>query len=119
VSRFPAAFRPPAFASCAILSRRGVLPSSRSAYQPMGWTSTGFPRSARMSPDRGGCLLDPGAVVPTRSERNIPTSTCRFPAASPTPLPPATIRRGPQSRGINEGSRDSPVRSSSRPYSPG
>ena len=33
VSRFPAAFRPPAFASRVILSRQGVGPSSRSAYR--------------------------------------------------------------------------------------
>jgi hypothetical protein len=33
VSRFPAAFRPPAFASRVILSRQGVGPSSQSAYQ--------------------------------------------------------------------------------------
>ena len=33
VSRFPAAFRPPAFASRVILSRQGVGPSLRSAYQ--------------------------------------------------------------------------------------
>ena len=84
-----------------------------------GWTTTGFPRSARMRPDRGGCLLYPGAVVPTWPERNVPASTRRFPAASPEPLPPSAIRQGPQSRGISEGSRNSPVRSSSRPYSPG
>jgi hypothetical protein len=33
VFRFPAAFRPPAFASRVILSRQGVGPSSRSAYR--------------------------------------------------------------------------------------
>lgn len=33
MSRFPAAFRPPAFASRVILSRQGVGPSSRSAYR--------------------------------------------------------------------------------------
>ena len=33
VSRFPAAFRPPAFASRVILSRQGVGPSLRSAYR--------------------------------------------------------------------------------------
>ena len=67
----------------------------------------------------GGCLLYPGAVVPTQPERNVPVGTRRFSAASPEPLPLALTGRGPQSRGISEGSRDSPVRSSSRPYSPG
>jgi hypothetical protein len=68
------------------------VPPGSSAFLTVGlpaidWTSTGFPRSARMSPDRGGCLLYPGAVVPTRPEGNVPTGTRRFPTASPEPLP--------------------------------
>jgi hypothetical protein len=59
VSRFPAAFRPPAFASRSSDSRRGVGPSLRSAYRPEGRTATGLPRSARMSCDRVGCPLYP------------------------------------------------------------
>jgi hypothetical protein len=59
VSRFPAAFRPPAFASRSSDSRRGIGPSLRSAYRPSGRTPTGLPRSARMSCDRGGCPLYP------------------------------------------------------------
>jgi hypothetical protein len=63
LSRFPVAFRPPAFASQSSDSRRGVGPSLRSAYRrtPIGAhrTSTGLPRSARMSYDRGGCPLCP------------------------------------------------------------
>jgi hypothetical protein len=59
VSRFPAAFQPPAFASRSSDSRRGVPPSSRSAYRPNGRTPTGLPRSARTSRDRVGCSLYP------------------------------------------------------------
>ena len=84
-----------------------------------GWTSTGFPRSPRVRPDRGGCLLYPGAVVSSRPEINLPPGTRCFPAASPTPPSPSFIPGGSQSRGINEGSRHSPVRSSFRPYPPG
>jgi hypothetical protein len=45
-----------------ILSRRGVLLPSRSAYQATSaWTPTGFPRSAHPSRDRIGCPLYPEA----------------------------------------------------------
>jgi hypothetical protein len=66
VSRFPAAFRLPAFASRSSDSRRGIPPSSRSAYRPKGRTPTGLPRSARTSCDRGGCPLYPedGGALP-------------------------------------------------------
>ena len=71
-----------------------------------------------MRPDRGGRLLDPGAMVSTRRERNVPAGIRRFPAASPTPPPQQTSAGARQSRGINEGSPNSPVRSSSRPWPP-
>jgi hypothetical protein len=67
---FPWPFGPPSLASRVILSRRGIVPSSRSADQAAAWTPTGFPRSARVRHDRGGCPLDPGAVVLTRSLAN-------------------------------------------------
>ena len=58
-SRFPVAFRLPAFASWSSDSRQGIGPSSRSAYRarPAARTPTGLPRSARTSCDRGGCPL--------------------------------------------------------------
>jgi hypothetical protein len=62
LSRFPVAFRPPAFASRSSDSRRGVGPSLRSAYRTRPRarrTSTGLPRSTRTSCDRGGCPLCP------------------------------------------------------------
>ena len=62
--RFPAAFRLPAFASWASCSRQGIpplltvgLPRAHTACR----TLTGFPRSARMRYDRGGCPLYPGS----------------------------------------------------------
>jgi hypothetical protein len=60
VSRFPATFRPPAFASRVILSRQGVGPSSRSAYQAtIGPDPDGVSMSTHARYDRGGCLLCP------------------------------------------------------------
>jgi hypothetical protein len=122
VSRFPVAFRR---TGIRLLSRPVPLRNSASLTVGLptvatdGRTSTGFPRFPRVRPDRGGCLLYPGAVVSTRSERNVPTGTRCFAAASPTPPPQPFIPGGSQSRGINGGSRDSPVRSSFRPYPPG
>jgi hypothetical protein len=87
VSRFPADFRPPAFASRSSDSRRGIRPSSRSAYRATARTPTGLPRSARMSCDRGGCPLYPedGGALPGQVVSL--TGACRFSAASPcTPL---------------------------------
>ena len=89
MSRFPAAFRPPAFASRSPCSRPGAGPSSRSAYRPPpgSRTRTGFPRSAPARYDRGGCPLYPrdGGARPGRMP--CPAVACRFPAASPcTPL---------------------------------
>jgi len=56
MSRFPAAFRLPAFASRSPCSRPGPGPSLRSAYRPPpgSRTRTGFPRSALTRYDRGG-----------------------------------------------------------------
>jgi hypothetical protein len=85
VSRFPVAFRPPAFASRVILSRQGVGPSSRSAYRALGRvrTLTGFPRSTRTRDGRGGCLLYPEGGGAHPVDHKSSTGACRFPAASP------------------------------------
>ena len=83
MSRFPVAFPLPAFASRSSDARRGVGLSLRSAYRPEGRTSTGLPRSARTSCDRGGCPLypeDDGAhpagspprPAPAASQRPVP-----------------------------------------------
>ena len=102
LSRFPVAFPLPAFASRSSDSRRGVGPSLRSAYRttPAARTSTGFPRSARMSYDRGGCPLYPedgGAHPDRRRARPAPAASQRPVLSSP---PPAFHRRGP----LNEAS---------------
>jgi hypothetical protein len=87
MSRFPVAFRPPAFASRSSDTRRGIRPSSRSASQPNGWTSTGLPRSAHMSCDRGGCPSIPRGrrCSPRTGDRAQPA-----PAASQRPVPKTT-----------------------------
>jgi hypothetical protein len=90
VSRFPVAFRPPAFASRSSCSRRGVGPSLRSAYRPR----------PRAHPDLDGVTafrtreLRPGWVPPLpRGRRCSPgqvvslTGACRSATASPCTPP--------------------------------
>jgi hypothetical protein len=122
VSRFPAAFRPPAFASRSSDSRRGAGPSSRSAYrtrQRRARTPTGLPRSARTSCDRDGCPLYPedGGALPGLGD--VPSRRLPLLGGQSFHPAPASHRQGSASRGINEGSRDSPVRSSPRLWPPG
>ena len=83
------------FASRPSDSRRGVGPSSRSAYRtsPPG-PRRGLPRFARTSCDRGGCLLCPEDGGAHPGWAGFPAGACRFPAASPCaplPLPPAEL----------------------------
>jgi hypothetical protein len=89
VSRFPGAFRPPAFASRSSDSRRGIGPSLRSAYRTRdrARTPTGLPRSARTSCDRGGRPLYPedGGALP--GLRDVPSR--RLPHHSGPSLHPA------------------------------
>jgi len=92
VSRFPVAFRPPAFASRSSDSRRGVGPSLRSAYRIKIRTSTGLPRCARSSWDRGGCLLYPeggGALLASPYRQPAPAAL-RRPALVPRSSIPST-----------------------------
>ena len=121
MSRFPAAFRPPAFASRSPCSRPGTGPSSRSAYRPPpgARTRTGFPRFTPARYDRGGCPLYPGDSGAPPGRMPCPAGACRFPAASPCTPHPHPTSGAPQSRGINEGSRDSPVRSAPHLWPPG
>ena len=81
---FPVGFRPPAFASWTSCSRQRIPLSSRSAYRPATTTArtlSGFPCSARMSCDRVGCLLYPGAAVSSRPAQPLRSA----PAASQRP----------------------------------
>ena len=95
MSRFPVAFRPPAFASRSSDSRRGVGPSLRSAYRIKIRTSTGLPRCARSSCDRGGCLLYPeggGALLASPYRQPAPAAL-RRPALLPrSSIPSAGVR---------------------------
>ena len=81
MSRFPDAFRPPAFASWPSCSRRGFgLPHSRPTGQQRCRISTGFPRSTRVRNDRGGRPLYPGdgGVLPVEGSlfnRHLPLSS--------------------------------------------
>jgi hypothetical protein len=120
VSRFPAAFRPPAFASRSSCSRRGIRRSSRSAYRPQG---AGPRRGYRVPHARAttgvGALYTPRTTVLAPIWGTSPAGACRSTAARPsTPLQHPTLR-GSASRGINEGSSNSPVRSSPRLWLPG
>jgi hypothetical protein len=111
-SRFPVAFRLPAFASRSSDARRGAGPSSRSAYRPEGRTPTGLPRSARTSCDRGGCPLYPGDRRCSSRPRDVLSRRLPLYRGQSLVPAPASHRQGFASRGINEGSHDSPVRSS-------
>jgi len=107
MSRFPAAFRLPAFASWPSFARWGTGPSLRSAYRSccQGRTPTGLSRSARMSCGRGGCPLYPGDCGARTASRSSLAATCRLAAARPyTPVQQPTTG-GFLSRGIIKGSR--------------
>jgi len=85
MSRFPVAFRLPAFASRSSDSRRGIGPSLRSAYRAKARTPSGLPRSTRTSCDRGGCLLYPEDGDAHPADRKSSAGACRFSTASPYP----------------------------------
>ena len=100
-------------------SRRGVRPSSRSAYRATSArTPTGFPRSTCTRHDRGGCPLYPGAAVFTRPA--MPPGR-RLPLLNGQPCTPAQhpIRPGLTIDEASSGVHSrSPVRSSPRLWPP-
>ena len=119
--RFPAAFRPPAFASWSSCARWGAGPSLRSAYRSccQGRTPTGLPRSARMSCGRGGCPLYPGDCGARTAGRSSPAAARRLAAARPcTPVQQPTTG-GFLSRGIIKGSRSFTRPAFPSPVAPG
>ena len=69
MSRCPAAFWLPAFASRSSHSRRGTQPSLRSAYRPNGRTPTGLPRSRARVTTGLGALCSRGQRCSSRLER--------------------------------------------------
>ena len=121
MSRFPAAFRPPAFASWSSCARQGAGPSLRSAYRSccQGRHLTGLPRSARMSCGRGGCPLYPGDCGARTAGRSSPAAARRLAAACPcTPVQQPTTG-GFLSRGIIKGSRSFTRPAFPSPVAPG
>jgi len=103
--KFPAAFRPPAFACWASCSCRGVLLPSRSAYQAAAWTPAGFPRSAHPSHGRIGCPLYPEAQRCSHS-RSDPSGRRSPPLPGARPYHPGLhpIFRSCLLRGVIKGS---------------
>jgi hypothetical protein len=79
MSRFPAVFRPPAFASWPSCSRRGVGPPSRSAYRPK---RAGPRRGYRVSHARATAGM--GAL-------STPRTTVLYPTAHPQQSAPAAL----------------------------
>jgi hypothetical protein len=84
--RFPVAFRPPALASWASCTRRGLGPSLPPAYRhplPAWRTPTGFPCSTRMRHDWGWVpSLPRGRWCPHGRARSL-AAICRLPTARP------------------------------------
>lgn len=120
--RFPAAFRPPAFASWASCSRQGIGLSLRSAYRDtteVSRTRTGFPRSARVRCGRVGCPLYPGGDgVPTAVGASSAV-VCRLSAAGLLSSP--ALQSDPKSCPNEASARvhwRSPFRPSPRLWSP-
>ena len=114
VSRFPAAFRLPAFASRSSHSRRGVQLSSRSAYRPTAGPRRGYRVPHARVATGLGALCTPGTTVLIPAGARPQPASAAFSTASPCTPPQQPIMRGSASRGINESSSNSPVRSSPR-----
>jgi hypothetical protein len=114
-SRFPVAFRLPAFASWSSFARWGVEPSLRSAYRfHTSRTPTGLSRCARMRYGRGGCPLYPGdRGAHTAGAIGRPPHAA-FQRQVPTPQVPRPITRAWTNEASIEGSQRSPVRPSPR-----
>src|SRR6266511_4104648 len=107
---FPSPFGMPALACWTIL-----FPPRSSAPLTLGLpataagrTSTGLPRCPRVRPNRGGRLLDPGAMVSTRQERSVPAGIRHPPVATemarePSGFPPGFAPRRYQRRTPGQG----------------
>ncbi len=107
MSRFPVAFRPPAFASWSSFARRGTGPPSRSAYRPLS-PGTGPQRDCHVSHARDtaglGALLTPGTAVPCTTGNGPPVAARRHSTAKSLDPGTAPTIRGWTLRGVNEGS---------------
>ena len=85
--RFPAAFRPPAFASRSSFPAGELGPPHGRLTGQDGRTPTGFPRSARTSCDRVGRPLNPGDNGAHPDRGDYRPGARRFAAASPCTPP--------------------------------
>ena len=105
-SRFPAAFRPPAFASWAFLRPLGNyasltvgLPAATSSRTP-----SGLSRSTCVRYGQGGCPLYPGDGGALPADQIRPAGTRRLPAAGPcspaSTIPPARVLMTRRHRGF-------------------
>jgi hypothetical protein len=100
-------------------SRCGVGPSSRSAYRPPTWrrTPTGYHVLHVRDTTGMGAPSTPGTAVFSRPD-DLPDRRLPLPSGQSLHPAGASHRRGSSLRGINGGSRDSPVRSAPRLQSP-
>jgi hypothetical protein len=114
MSWFPVAFRLPAFASRSSDARRGIGPSSRSAYRAKSPDLDGVTafRTHELRPGVGASST-PRTVVLAPAERSPQPAPAAFqrPVLTPRYQHPSA---GPSLRGIDGGSRNSPVRASPR-----
>ena len=116
--RFPVVFRPPAFASWASCSRRGVPPSSRSAYRQPAPDPTGLPRSAHR--DTTGWVPPLPRDERCSHDRSNPSAAARrLPAASPYHPAPHPISGALHYEASSRVHSRSPARSSPRLWPPG
>ena len=83
MSRFPAAFRPPAFASRSSDTRRGVGPSSRSAYRPTAGPRRGYRVPHTRAATGLGASFTPGTTVLYPDRNACPAGACRISATCP------------------------------------
>lgn len=96
MGRFPVTFRCPGFRFLDHPVPAGGFrfPHGRPTCHCRDRTPSGFPRCTRMRPDRGGRLLDPGAMVSTRRKGNVPAGI-RALQRQPYTCTIAHIRAGP------------------------
>jgi hypothetical protein len=115
---FPAAFPLPAFASWSSFPAEGLgLPHGRLTGHMAG-PRRGFHVPHARATTGVGALYTPGTTVLTRAGHDHQPASAAPPRLSPCTPPRPPSMRGSALRGINEGSSNSPVRSSPRSTPP-
>ena len=118
MSRFPAAFPLPAFASWSSFPAEELgLPHGRLTGHTAG-PRRGFHVPHARATTGVGALYTPGTTVLTRAGHDHQPASAAPPRLSPCTPPRPPSMRGSALRGINEGSSNSPVRSSPRSTPP-